>query len=70
MRYENDNFIVMRTNFAPSGTISEMDDLITTIRLWGWPPETAFLMAAQLRCHGVSASEARQMFDDGLRRVQ
>ena len=48
----------------------DFDDMVVTVRLWGWPPEVAFVMAAQLRSNGISASQARWMFYDALRRVQ
>jgi hypothetical protein len=55
---------------VPGEAIHEVDDLITTVRLWGWPPEIAFVVAMQLRVCGVTAVQARWMFDDALRRVQ
>lgn len=50
--------------------LADIDDMIITIRLWGWDAETAFIAALQLAAAGITASQARWLFYDGLRRVQ
>lgn len=50
--------------------LADIDDMIVTIQLWGWPHRIAFLMALQMAASGISANQARWMFYDGLLRVQ
>lgn len=45
-------------------------DMIATILLWGWPRETAILMALQMAAAGVTAQHSGWLFWDGLRRLQ
>jgi hypothetical protein len=66
MTYDN----IMRPSPMPGEAIKEIDELITVARSWGWDPETSFIVAAQLRGNGMSASEARRLFDDASRRLQ
>jgi hypothetical protein len=44
--------------------------MVTTVRLWGWPPRKAFILAMQLRAYGITAGQTPYIFDDSSRRVQ
>lgn len=46
--------------------LADIDDMIITILMWGWPHRTAFLMALQMAASGITARQARWMFYDGL----
>jgi hypothetical protein len=54
----------------PSASFLELDDMVTTCRLWGWPPRQSFVLAMQMLACGVTAGQARQIFDESSRRLQ
>jgi hypothetical protein len=48
----------------------DFDVMVALAELWGCEPQAAFIVAAVLRSNGMSANQARWMFQDAERRVQ
>jgi hypothetical protein len=54
----------------PPSCFLDVDDMFVMCRLWGLPSKKAFILAMQLAACGVTAGQARQIFDDSSRWVQ
>jgi hypothetical protein len=43
---------------ADRAAFFDFDAMIALAELWGWDPETSFVIAAQLKMNGITASQA------------
>jgi hypothetical protein len=55
---------------VPTASFRDFEDLLITIRIFGFDAETSFITAMQLKANGVTSHGARKMFYAALKRTQ